>query len=125
MIPLNIVSRDFSVTEAIRNEIEGHVLRLEKVCERITSCDVVLSRPHKRLLRGRFFHFVVKIHVPGDTLVVNREPEMNADHKDFHLAARDAFRAMKRSLLAYVARQKGKVKMKAKSHRGEIEDKAG
>lgn len=125
MIPFNIVSRDFSVTEAIQSEIEGHVSRLEQVCGRITSCDVVLSLPHKRLHKGRIFHLVVKVHVPGDTLVVNREPEMNADHEDFHLAARDAFGAMKRCLVAYVSRQKGKVKMKAKIYGGGSEEAAG
>ena len=113
MIPFNIISRDFSVTEAIQSEIERHVLRLEKVCDRITSCDVVLSLPHKHLHKGRIFHLTLRLHVPGETLVVNREPELNSDHEDFHLAARDAFGAMKRRLSAYVSRQSRKAKSRS------------
>lgn len=110
MISFNVISRDFAVTESIQTELERYVLKLEKIYDRIISCDVVLSLPHKHSQKGKIFHLSVRLHVPGETLVVNREPELNSAHEDFHLAARDAFGAMKRRLTEYVDRQKGLVK---------------
>jgi ribosome-associated translation inhibitor RaiA len=110
MIPYNLISRDFPVSEANRFELEKHMLRLERICDKITSCDIVLSLPHKHGHKGRIFHLNLKLHVPGEVLVINREPELNADHEDFHLSVRDAFKALRRRLEEYVSRQKGMIK---------------
>lgn len=105
MIPLQIVSRDFTVTDSIQFEVEKHVQRLEKLYDRILGADVAISLPHKHAHKGRIFHLAIKIRVPGETLIVNREPEMNSDHEDFHLAVRDAFGAMRRKLSEFGKRQ--------------------
>ncbi len=110
MISLNVISRDFAVTESIQSELEKYALKLNRICDRITSCEVVLSLPHKHSQKGKIFHITLRLHVPGETLVVDREPGLNSAHEDFHVAVRDAFGTMKRRLGEYVERQKGFVK---------------
>jgi ribosome-associated translation inhibitor RaiA len=43
--------------------------------------------------------------VPGDEIVVNREPHQHQEHQDIWIAIRDAFNAAQRQLRSYSARR--------------------
>lgn len=105
-IPVHIVSRDFDVTESIQASVEKYAEQLVGVFDRIERCDVVISTPHHRSSKGRIYHIRVTLAVPGQNIVVSREPEKDRSHEDFYVAMRDAFRAARRKLKDHVAKMR-------------------
>jgi len=104
IITLHGVTRSPALEKDIRSRVE----KLRQFHQAITSCRVVVERPHQHHHRGG--HFVVRLllTVPGADLVVNH------DHaEDAHVALRDAFDAARRQLEDHVGRRDGG----AKSHR--------
>lgn len=111
MIPLKVDYKDFDVRPNLNNLIEEQTQKLEKYFERITSCHVVVSRPHQRHLSGNVCHVHIDLHVPGSVIAVTREPEKDERHDEPALAVRDAFRIAKRQLSQYSARMRSEVKI--------------
>ena len=104
---LQITLHGLTRSEALEEQIRRKAARLERVHGAITSCRVVVERPHKHHHQGG--QFVVRLHVsaPGADIVVNH------DHsEDVHVALRDAFDAARRQLEDHVRRRDGG----AKSH---------
>jgi ribosomal subunit interface protein len=94
--------------------IEAHIIEksdvLERFCDTITSCRVIVEAPHRRHRTGKLYHVRVDITVPGEELVVKREPALHAAHEDIYVAIRDAFDAARRELQNYTRRRRGQVK---------------
>jgi ribosome-associated translation inhibitor RaiA len=93
---------------ALEKDIRSRTKKLRQFHQAITSCRVVVERPHKHHHQGG--HFVVRLRlvVPGADFVINH------DHaEDVHVAVRDAFDAARRQLEDHVSRRDGG----AKSHR--------
>jgi dienelactone hydrolase len=92
-------------------ELEQEIARetevLERFHDRITSCRVVVSTPHRRHRRGRVWHVRIDLNVPGAEIVVGREPGLDPGHEDLGLALRDAFRAARRQLRDHVRKVRG------------------
>ncbi len=112
-IPLQITFRGISSSEAIEARIHKKMAKLDKIYNRIMGCRVAVETPHRRHNQGKLYHIRVDLTVPGGELVVNREPQEKHAHEDVYVAIRDAFNAVQRQLLDYVARQKGQIKTKA------------
>jgi ribosome-associated translation inhibitor RaiA len=103
-ITLNGVSR----SPALESDIRSRVETLHRFHPAITSCRVVVERPHKHHHQGGQFVVRLRLAVPGADFVVNH------DHsEDVHVALRDAFDAARRQLEDHVGRRDGG----AKSHR--------
>ena len=51
-------------------------------------------------------HVNIRLSVPGEDIVINREPEKNPDHRDLFIAVRDAFDAAERQLEDRVRRRR-------------------
>jgi hypothetical protein len=79
---------------------------LETVCDRIASCHVTISKPHRN--HGTPFQVHVVLAVPGANIVVP-----NQQNVDGYVALADAFRAARRKLLDHVALQPGFVRSPA------------
>jgi ribosomal subunit interface protein len=107
---LRIAFRNMDVSDALEQRIRKRVAELELLCDRITSCDVVVEMHHRHPRQGKMFHIRVDIVVPGRTIVVRREPTDNHAHEDAHLAVRDAFDAARRQLEDHVRVARGDVK---------------
>ena len=105
-IPLNIAFRDFEPTESVRSAVVDHVEKLESYVDRISSCRVTLSAPHRHQHKGRIYHVSIQLHLPGKDIVVDREAEKNSDHEDIYVAIRDAFRAVERKLEEHMRKRR-------------------
>ncbi len=119
-VPLQVTYRDVTVSEDLDAYIRQRAAKLDEICETIISCRVVLEEPHKHQQTGRLYHVTIDLNIPGDTIVVNREPDLHQAHQDKHVVVRDAFDAAQRQLRDAVARRKRKVKTHEESPYGKI-----
>lgn len=120
MIDTKIQYLDFHESESVSKAIQNHINTLEKITNRITSCHVVVSRPHRKQVKGNTFHVKLRIHLPGTTIVIDKDPGKNHAHEDVYVAVRDAFWAAKRKVEDYVRKQSGFIKERSISPHGKI-----
>ena len=111
-IPLQLKVRDMTLKEETENKIRNRVQKLGKVFDRITHCRVVVEAPHRHHKKGRLCQVSIYLTVPGNELVIKREP-----NTDLRVAIRDAFDVARRRLEDYSQRLRGDVK----NHDGEPE----
>jgi len=102
-LPLRIAVKDIPQSEAIEAKIREKAAKLAHFFERITSCDVTVESPERRHHKGKLYNVHVRIHVPGEEIVISREPS-----EDVYVAIRDAFEVAKRKLDEYAARRRGR-----------------
>ncbi len=116
MVPLQVDYKNFDRRPDLNSIIERQVARLERYFDRITSCHVVISRPHNRHQNGNVYHVHIDLHIPGNVVTVTREPGKNGRHNDMGLAIRDAFKVAKRNLQTYIDKlRKGNIKPREKA----------
>jgi ribosomal subunit interface protein len=101
-LPVEITFRDMPVSEALEENIREKVEKLEQFCDHITSCRVVIETSHQHKHKGNLYHIRIDLTVPGQELVVSRDPSENLAHADAYVAVRDAFTAARRQLEKYV-----------------------
>ena len=95
---------------AVADAIRLHIQKLDRFADHIVSSRVTVTAPHKHQAKGRLYHAVVDIRLPGGELVVSRQSDEHHAHEDIYVALRDAFNAARRQLQDYVRIQRGKVK---------------
>lgn len=110
--PVQIAFHGIDKSEALEGRIRGKVEKLEQYFDRITSCRVTVERHHRSKTvenqKDQPFHVSIFLGVPGDELVVKRDPKDRGalkDHQDVQIAVRDAFESMERQLKEYVKRR--------------------
>lgn len=108
--PVQISYRGIEPSEAITRAIEDRARKLETFFDKIESCTVVVEAPHQHHRQGNLYHVRVRLTVPGEELVISRDPEEHAPHEDAYLAVNDAFKEATRQLEDYVRRRRGRVK---------------
>ncbi len=113
MFPLKVSFRQMKSSEAIERRIYQEAEKLDKLFDRIHSCDVVVSIPHRAHSQGKIFHINISLSVPGKVLAVTHEPEENHAHEDAFVAVRDAFRSMEHELSHYANKRKNKKQHRA------------
>jgi ribosome-associated translation inhibitor RaiA len=122
---LIVTYRNAHRTDALDAVIHEEAAKLPRFFERIVDVRVTVDRPHRHHRTGSPFHVRIDIGVPGDDLVINKEPtlraalladeaphagkstEIDADHRDAERAVRDAFRKAERRLRDYARRKAG------------------
>jgi ribosomal subunit interface protein len=91
--PIQITSRDFALTDAMRALIEQRVEALEQYFGRLTGCHVVIEAPVHHHRRGGPFSVRLDLRTPRAELSVNKQ---SAD--DLAVAIREAFDSARRRL---------------------------
>jgi cold shock CspA family protein len=119
-VPLQITIRNMKASDTLETYIRERAANLDEICETIISCRVVLEAPHKHKKKGRLYHVSINLNIPGETIVVNREPDLHQAHQDMHVVVRDAFNAVQRQLREAIASKKGQVKAHETAPQGEI-----
>lgn len=113
---LQITLHGVDRSPALEDDIRAKAEKLRQFHDSITSCRVVVERPHRHHHRGGQFVVRVRLEVPGASIAVNH------DHAgDVHVAVRDAFDAARRRLEDHVRRRDGG----AKAHRAARERSGG
>jgi putative sigma-54 modulation protein len=110
-VPAQIAFHGVESSEAVETRIREKVAKLEQFFDRIIGCRVVVERHHRSpsqlTTKDQPFHISIILEVPGEELVVKRDPKDPAilkDHEDINIALRDAFDTMGRRLKDYVSR---------------------
>lgn len=98
--PVQITFRDVDPSEELKSEIERKAEKLESFYGKIESCRVVVETiKHKP--SGDLFRVGVRLRVPGEEIVVSRDPAQ-PKQMDPKLALNEAFREVTRRLQDYV-----------------------
>jgi ribosomal subunit interface protein len=118
--PLQVTFRDIDPSTAIDEYIRKRATKLDTFFDRIQRCHVVVEAPHRHHQHGKRYRARIDIAVPGDELVVTRNPE-NLVHEDMYACIDDAFDSAQRMLQDYARRRRGDVK----HHASDQPDAAG
>lgn len=105
-LPLQITTRNVSISEIVKNDIRKKAEKLEQFSEQIINCHVTVDTPHRHHHQGVQYQVSIDITVPGSELVVNHRHD-----EDVYVAIRDAFNAARRQLEAFERRPRGKTKV--------------
>jgi len=114
-LSLQITARDFELTDAIKAEITEKVEKLDKFCDQIIKCRVVVEAPHRHSHDGRLYNVNIDLKVPGSEMIIKREP-----NEDLYVAIRDSFNAAKRKIEEFVDQQRREVKYHEEVPQGKI-----
>ena len=106
--PLQITFRGIAPTEPIQSYVLARADKLEKFSSRITGCHVTIETPHMR--HGRHYSVRIDLAVPGDEIVVTRDPAHRKGHEDLYASINAAFDDAKRLLEDHVRTRRGEVK---------------
>jgi cold shock CspA family protein/ribosome-associated translation inhibitor RaiA len=111
-IPLQISYHHCDASEALSALIRERAAELERFHPNLVSCHVVVERAGEHHRHGKGAHFRVRIEltVPGDQVVVSRDPEQRTTGEDPHLAVSEAFHAARRQLQDLARRRRGDTK---------------
>jgi len=109
LIP-KISFRNVDSTESLVAAINSKTAKLYQLFDRLGSCEVMVEAPHRSHHKGGHYHVRILLGVPGDEIVVGRDPVAADAHEDVNIAVRDAFDAARRQLLDYAQRRRGEVK---------------
>jgi ribosome-associated translation inhibitor RaiA len=86
--PVDIVLRDIPRSDALERCIGEEAQKLERICDRIRSCQVAVETLQGEKSRGAQFAVRLIVTLPGTEVVFNRE-----HGGDVYMAVRDAFAA--------------------------------
>jgi cold shock CspA family protein len=97
-------------SEAVEARIRKNIEKLERSCDNLIGCRVVVEAPHAHKQKGGLYHTRIDLSLPSETIVVNREADLHKSSTDVYVSIRDAFAAAGRQLQKYNRQRQGKVK---------------
>ena len=118
--PLEITFRHMAPSPALEAAVRDRAEKLEKFCDQIIGCRIVIESPHKHHHKGNLYHLRIDLTVPGDEIVVRRSPDEEQSYEDPYVAVRDAFDSVRRQLEDYVRVRRGKVKTHEQAAHGQV-----
>lgn len=105
-LPLQVIFRNCPQSEAIVMLVEKKAKQLEKYFPRIMGCRVVIEVPHQHQTKGNLYRVLVDLTLPGNEIVVGRNPTQHESHQDVFVAIRDSFKAARRQLQDLVRKRR-------------------
>jgi ribosomal subunit interface protein len=118
--PLQITFRNMKSSEAVETRIKQDVAKLERSCENLLGCRVVVEAPRAHKQKGGLFHTRIELSLPAENIVVNREPDLHKSSTDVYVSIRDAFAAAEKQLKQRSKRRQGEVKTHEAKPEGRI-----
>lgn len=110
-VPLQLQFRDMEPDPAVEDRIRRKVDRLERLCDDLTSCRVLVARPHEHASSGSPWRVRVEVRVPpGHEIVVHKKPGDHDLHDPLETVVNHAFDAAERQLKEVVDRRRHDVK---------------
>lgn len=105
-LPLQVSFRHMEPSDVIETLVREKAARLDTFAGHIMSCRVVVEPKGKHHQHGNLYEVRIDLTVPGDEIVVTREPNQHTEYRDIHVALRDAFDSARRQLEDYVRRRR-------------------
>ncbi len=110
-LPVEISYRGVDKTDEIEALVRDKASRLDKFCDHINRCDVIVEHPNHAQHSGSPFRVRIDVTVPPNhELVVDEKPIKHEMHEPLTKVINEAFRTMERQLKELVDRQHHKVK---------------
>ncbi|MBI1180441.1 MAG: 30S ribosomal protein S30 [Alphaproteobacteria bacterium] len=110
-IPLEIAFEGLEPSDSVAARVRQEASKLEHFYHRITSCRVVIDKPHQHHQRGNAYYVRIHVTLPGGgDVVVSRDPGNRRAHSDVYAAIHDAFAAAKRQLQSAMRRRQSRVR---------------
>jgi len=109
-LPLQVTFHNTDPLPGVEEVIRDRADRLNRYCEHIMSCRVVIDVPHRHHRAGNLYQVRLDITIPGDEIAVTREAPEHEAAKGLSAAVKDAFDAADRLLEDYVRRRRQDVK---------------
>ncbi|MGB5247652.1 MAG: HPF/RaiA family ribosome-associated protein [Woeseia sp.] len=95
---------------ALEAAVQKQLKKLQRFYDHVISCDVSVEAPHHHKHKGGVYKVIIKLAVPGETLVVSHPHGDNESHSDCYVAIHDAFHSARRRLQDYARIQRHQVK---------------
>lgn len=102
---VQITFRNMEPSAALEQEIRERAEKLEKFCNQLISCRVVVEAESQRHRQGNLYRVNVDIRVPDKEIVAGRGSDLSQSHEDAYVAIRDAFDHARRQLEDYSKRR--------------------
>jgi len=96
--PLQITWRGVPPSPALEADIRENAAKLEQFFDPVISCRVVIECPQTHRRHGNLYRLRIDVHVPGHTINVSRDAQVDHSHEDMYVTIRDAFDAARRQL---------------------------
>ena len=106
-LPIDISYRGVEKTDVVDNLIRAKAARLDRFCDHISRCDVVIEHPNHSQHSGNPFRVRIDVTVPpGHELVADEKPATHEMHEPLSKVINDAFKTMERQLKTLVEKQR-------------------
>jgi len=105
-LPVQVTFQDLEPSDSVESLIREKVAKLEEFHGRIISCRVAVSQPRARGRNGHLYKVRIDLAIPGEEIVVSRDPGIDHSHENVFVAIRDAFDAASRQLDEHVDRHR-------------------
>jgi ribosomal subunit interface protein len=93
-----IVFHNIDQSDAIIDNVNKHISKLQRYAHDILGGRVVLDSPHNNQTKGKVYSVAVELHTPSKGVVVKQDQHDKHAHEDLYVAIRDAFSAAERQL---------------------------
>ncbi len=103
---LQIHFLDMPRSEAIDTKIRERVDHLARFSSDIQKLEVWVESPHGHHRKGNVYSLRIRLTVPGEEIVIERQPTED----DVYVSIRDAFDAARRKVEDFERRRRGQVK---------------
>lgn len=110
-LPLELTFRNLDHSDALETAVREKAAKLDQFFPFIMSCRVTVEANHAHHHKGNLHHVRIILRVPGQELVVSRDPKKHQAHEDVYVAVRDAFDAARRKLEDYARKLRNEVKV--------------
>ena len=110
-VPLELQFKDVDQTPDLEQRIRSKVDRMERHCDYLISCRIVVERPHRHEQSGNPYRVRIEARVPpGHDIVVTKSPGDNDLSDSLVTVINNAFTAAERQIQGLVERQRREVK---------------
>ena len=106
-LPVDISYRGVEKSDQLDALIRDKASRLDRFCDHISRCDVVVEQPNHAQHSGNPFRVRIDVTVPpGHELVADERQNAHEMHEPLSKVINDAFKAMERQLKTLVEKQR-------------------
>jgi ribosomal subunit interface protein len=121
--PLEIAFHNMESSPHLEAELRERFAKLEKLCDRLTTCRISVEALHKQHRTGNVYEVHIDMLVPGGELVVSRAPHKAKERyasPDVYTSIREAFAAAERQLKKYNRQLTGEIKAHTTEFFGQV-----